>query len=383
MCPGGDSGGMNQDRVIESYYPDGSLVTAEAVRRLGAFLLDVVIFWFTLSIGWIIWFIIVAPNGQTPGKQILGMYVMKADGSRAGGGDVWMRELLLKFLVIWILSVLTSGIFPLIAALWCLWDRNVQCLWDKMGGTYVAWSPRGYRPLTAPQLRATGQVLHRYPSYQQQQPQAYPGPSNPPPMQPPFGQPFEAPVESPFAMPSAPNAADAPVAPAAPVSPPAVEPSAAPGTPPLPGAGYAQPADSPFREHATSLATPPASADATQGPQTNFAQPVSSPFAQPIEAADLPIDGVPGPEHGSPFAQPAEWPDPAGTPAANQDAPSPFDFSDDPTFEQDSFVPSVPPASEPGGSVANRLGELVKVWEQGLLTEEEYQSRRQAILDEL
>ena len=49
-----------------------------------------------------------------------------------------------------ILGPLLCGfvLLPLLAAAWCLWDRNVQCLWDKLGRTYVGYSPRGFKPLT-------------------------------------------------------------------------------------------------------------------------------------------------------------------------------------------------------------------------------------------
>ena len=60
-------------RLIESYYGVDELETASPGRRLGGSLLDGFILVFTLYIGWIVWFIIVTPRGQTPGKQLRGI----------------------------------------------------------------------------------------------------------------------------------------------------------------------------------------------------------------------------------------------------------------------------------------------------------------------
>ena len=118
----------------------------------------------TLGVGWLIWFLIVAQRGQTPGKQMLGMYIMREDGSRAGGWYTVLREIGVKFLlfgtVISAISGATNGLGGLLwipAALWCTWDRERQCLWDKVISTYVAHSPQGYRPPTAEELRMRGE----------------------------------------------------------------------------------------------------------------------------------------------------------------------------------------------------------------------------------
>ena len=146
-------------QFIESVYDQDHLVTASPGRRLGGYLLEGLLFIITLVIGWFIWFCIVARNGQTPAKQLLRMYTMKSDGTRAGGGYTWLREWIVKGLVTGLLSAITAGFYGLIAALWCLWDRDRQCLWDKMAGTYIAYSPNGYKPMTANELRGAGLPL--------------------------------------------------------------------------------------------------------------------------------------------------------------------------------------------------------------------------------
>ena len=145
-------------RLIEACYPPDRLQTATPGRRLSGALLDALVLILTLYVGWLIWFVIVAPRGQTPGKQMLGMYVMREDGSRAGGGYGWLREIVVKQLLFGsVISAVSLGIAYLLAALWCMWDRERQCLWDKVTSTYVAYSPAGYRPSTAADLRLLGQ----------------------------------------------------------------------------------------------------------------------------------------------------------------------------------------------------------------------------------
>ena len=55
-------------RLIESYYGADELETASPGRRLGGYLLEYVLAIVTLGIGWIVWFIVVAPRGQTLAK---------------------------------------------------------------------------------------------------------------------------------------------------------------------------------------------------------------------------------------------------------------------------------------------------------------------------
>jgi uncharacterized RDD family membrane protein YckC len=144
-------------RFIESVYRPDQLATASPGRRLGAYALDVVLLCVTLLIGWLIWFCFTATRGQTPGMQLLNMYVLRRDGTRAGGWYMWLREFIIKDLLFTIVNLMTGGIGWLIAAAFCLWDRDRQCLWDKIGSTYVAYSPHRYVPATARELREAAQ----------------------------------------------------------------------------------------------------------------------------------------------------------------------------------------------------------------------------------
>ena len=106
------------------------------MRRLGAYLLDVLLGIVTLFIGWLIWSIVIWKNGQSPAKSILKMRVIKiATGQHATRGTMALRELVAK-LVLGIITIVWA-----ISALWQLWDPNRQTLWDKMVGTVVVNDP--------------------------------------------------------------------------------------------------------------------------------------------------------------------------------------------------------------------------------------------------
>ena len=147
-------------RFIESCYHPEDLQTATQGRRLAGYVLDLIIVVVTFGVGWLVWLLLAAPKGQSPGKQLLGMYIIRSDGSRAGGAYTWVRELIIKVLLFdgffWVLGAMTGGLGQLlwvIPALWCVWDAERQCLWDKVGSTYIAHSPQGFRPLTANEIR--------------------------------------------------------------------------------------------------------------------------------------------------------------------------------------------------------------------------------------
>ena len=94
------------------------------------------------AVVYIVWLLVAASRGQTPGKQILSMYVVKKDDRVAGLGYVLLREIVIKALV-GILGAIIFGIGWFIAALWCTWDKDRQCLWDKMIDTRVVHARHG------------------------------------------------------------------------------------------------------------------------------------------------------------------------------------------------------------------------------------------------
>lgn len=142
------------EAAYDTGYRGPELELASQGRRLAAYVLDAILFVVTLGIGWLIWLLVVGGRGQNPAKQILGMHVVRPDGNRAGLGWMLLREIVLKwgaFVVLdQVLSLADEGIGGgitlavfAVAALWCAWDANRQCLWDKVVGTYVVREAEG------------------------------------------------------------------------------------------------------------------------------------------------------------------------------------------------------------------------------------------------
>ncbi len=107
------------------------------------------------AVVYIVWLLVAASRGQTPGKQILGMYVVKKDDRVAGLGYVLLREIVVKTLVA-ILGAIIFGIGWFIAALWCTWDKDRQCLWDKVIDTRVVHARHGIADALVLDWRDTG-----------------------------------------------------------------------------------------------------------------------------------------------------------------------------------------------------------------------------------
>ena len=130
-------GGVICPNCKQHYFSPPGVIAADWGIRFFAAILDCVIAIFTLFIGWLIWALIVFGNGQTPGKALLGIRAIKVSGAPADWGLTFVREILVKWIVMGIASGLTSGISWWADHLWPLWDRNVQALHDKMVGTLV------------------------------------------------------------------------------------------------------------------------------------------------------------------------------------------------------------------------------------------------------
>jgi uncharacterized RDD family membrane protein YckC len=105
--------------------------------RLGASLLDGLLLFVTLFIGWLVWTLIVWSKGQTPGKQICGLrVVMEETGRAASWGQMFLRDFLIRTLAIGILGELTCGIFSLVSTL-MIFSTYHETMWDKWAGTLV------------------------------------------------------------------------------------------------------------------------------------------------------------------------------------------------------------------------------------------------------
>ncbi|MCY4371984.1 MAG: RDD family protein [bacterium] len=107
-----------------------------------------------LVLAYSIWWLFALRNGQTPGKQIVGIRAVDlATGKTTGWGRMFVRQFLVKGFVIWVnvLAGLVMGdagvpaglsfvllIVWLLDHLWALWDENNQALHDKVMGTTIA-----------------------------------------------------------------------------------------------------------------------------------------------------------------------------------------------------------------------------------------------------
>lgn len=144
---GGDTAATNNDdwRTVSSMEPAGesglpaNVTFASPWKRLAAYLLDAVLFVVTLYIGWLIWAAVIGGRGQTPGKKLLGLRVIRADNLAVCGlGRMFWARGVLAGLVASIAAVLTLGIVLLMP----FWDKRNQNLWDKISSTYVVNDPQ-------------------------------------------------------------------------------------------------------------------------------------------------------------------------------------------------------------------------------------------------
>ena len=160
---------MQSTRCIESGCPPPQIQTASPGRRLGGWALDLAIAALLLGFGWLLWLVVVASRGQTPGKQLLGMYVTRADGSRAGAWYMLLHEIpatgLLFGGVLFVLVDLAQGSVGslwLAVVLWCCGASGILIVsnfWARITSTYVAHSPGGFSPFTDAELRMRGEQL--------------------------------------------------------------------------------------------------------------------------------------------------------------------------------------------------------------------------------
>src|SRR2546427_7986564 len=73
--------------------PEGTVAVGGRGERILAWFLNLIISLLTLFIGWVIWWFIVAPRGQNPGKAIVGLRVIRTDGQAVRTGGMFVRGL--------------------------------------------------------------------------------------------------------------------------------------------------------------------------------------------------------------------------------------------------------------------------------------------------
>lgn len=109
------------------------LTLASPGMRLLAHIIATLIAFFTLGIGYLIWWFIVANRGYSPAKQLLGLRVITLDGRPAGLGTMLLRSFVGKY----VLAVVTFSFYNIVDSLWLVWDKDRQCLHDKLAKTLV------------------------------------------------------------------------------------------------------------------------------------------------------------------------------------------------------------------------------------------------------
>ena len=105
--------------------------TASPIRRLFANILDGILFFLTLIIGYIIWWLIALGRGQTPGKQLLGIYAIKRDGDRAGWGTMFVREVVKIVAHSFVIGFFADAVLLLMD------DEEHRSLSDRVAGTII------------------------------------------------------------------------------------------------------------------------------------------------------------------------------------------------------------------------------------------------------
>ena len=94
--------------------------------------------------GYFWWWVASLKKGQTPGKQLVGIKVARVKGQKVGLGFMFLREFILKALLLGALAYFSFGLTFAVDNLWPLWDRSglKQTLHDKLLGTVVVESIR-------------------------------------------------------------------------------------------------------------------------------------------------------------------------------------------------------------------------------------------------
>ena len=118
--------------------PDDAGISSR--HHMYAYLLDVGLSIVTLGIGWLVWSLLAWRRGQSPAKQLMGMYVVH-DGRRAGlvahgrARDPLQGRRRVRSAGCW--RGLRSGVSLIPYFFWLASDPEHQALWDRPAGTHV------------------------------------------------------------------------------------------------------------------------------------------------------------------------------------------------------------------------------------------------------
>lgn len=104
-----------------------------------AFVLTLLLFTLLLFVASMLYapFWMARTNGQTIGKQVLGIRVVRTNGKRVDFGHAALREVAIKALLFGVGGSLTFGLANLLDWLWPLWDDENRALHDFLASTRV------------------------------------------------------------------------------------------------------------------------------------------------------------------------------------------------------------------------------------------------------
>ena len=116
---------------------DSATELASPGARLGSHLLEALLAIFTLGIGWLVWSCVIWGQGTTPGHKILKQYIVnEKTGKDFTWGQMFVREFLIKGLLVPLLSAFSFGIVYLVDSLMVTRDDR-KTLHDRICGSIV------------------------------------------------------------------------------------------------------------------------------------------------------------------------------------------------------------------------------------------------------
>ena len=116
---------------------DSATELASPGARLGSHLLEALLAIFTLGIGWLVWSFVIWGQGTTPGHKILQQYIVnEKTGKDFTWGQMFVREFLIKGLLVPLLSAFSFGIVYLVDSLMVTRDDR-KTLHDRICGSIV------------------------------------------------------------------------------------------------------------------------------------------------------------------------------------------------------------------------------------------------------
>lgn len=119
--------------------PAGVYLTSVG-KKFGVYVLEGLLFVFTLGIGWLIWGAVTAAHGQTPARQVLGVYLVSAHTGRPlSWPEIVFVRGIIGAAIMSLAAMFTLGILLLMP----LWDAKNQTVADKISQAIAVDAPNG------------------------------------------------------------------------------------------------------------------------------------------------------------------------------------------------------------------------------------------------